>query len=150
MGNLKYGISQKRLIVEWNRRKCGTQGTTVHICRALLMPDIVSLVWGHSVHFAKFPILQFFKILLLSYFSSDSSKRYTRYHNHTGWHFLWRSAKNCKKIMSLWNLLKTRLYRTTGIFNFSHNCHWSSSKLCDNIAYHSKSKCLLEYCNEKL
>ncbi len=24
------------------------------------------------------------------------------------------------------------------------------SKLCDNIGYHGKSKCLLEYCNEKL
>ncbi len=59
MGNLKCGISRKRLIVERNGRKFGTRCTTVHIpvCRELLMPDSLSLVWGHSVHFAKFPIL---------------------------------------------------------------------------------------------
>ncbi len=31
---------------------------------------------------------------------------------------------------------------------FSHNIikfHWSPSKLYDNIGYHGKSKCLLEY-----
>ncbi len=61
MGNLKCGISPKRLIVERNRRKFGTQGTTVHICRVLLMPDSWSLVWGHSVHFAKFPVPRFSK-----------------------------------------------------------------------------------------
>ena len=33
----------------------------VHIGRVLLMPDSLSLVWGHSVHFAKFPILRFSK-----------------------------------------------------------------------------------------
>ena len=27
-----------------------------------LMPDSLSLVWGHSAHFAKFPILQFLNI----------------------------------------------------------------------------------------
>ncbi len=59
MGNLKCGISQKRLIVERNGRTFGTRGTTVHICRVLLMPDSLSLVWVHSVHFAKFSILRF-------------------------------------------------------------------------------------------
>ncbi len=33
---------------------------------------------------------------------------------------------------------------------FSHNFHWSPSILYENIGYHGKSKCLLEYCNEKL
>ncbi len=33
---------------------------------------------------------------------------------------------------------------------FSHNFYWSPYKLYNNIAYHGKSKCLLEYCNEKL
>ncbi len=33
---------------------------------------------------------------------------------------------------------------------FSHNFHWRPSKLYDNIGYHDKSKCLLEYCDEKL
>ena len=57
MGNLKCGISQKRLIVERNGQKFGARGTTVHICKVLLMPNSLSLVWGHSVHFEKFPIL---------------------------------------------------------------------------------------------
>ena len=56
MGNLKCGIFQKRLIIERNGQKFGTWGTTVHICRVLLMPDSLSFVWGHSVHFATFPI----------------------------------------------------------------------------------------------
>ncbi len=58
MGNLKCGISQKRLIVERNERKFGTRDTTVHMCRVLLMLNSLSLVWGHSVHFAKFPMLR--------------------------------------------------------------------------------------------
>ncbi len=49
MGNLKCGISQKRLIIERKGWKFGTQGNTVHIGRALLMPDSLSLVWGHSI-----------------------------------------------------------------------------------------------------
>ncbi len=73
MGNLKCEISQERLIVERNGRKFGTWITTVHVCRAVLMPDTLSLVWGHSVHFAKF--------------SSNSSKLFIVYHNHTGCHF---------------------------------------------------------------
>ena len=35
-------------------------------------------------------------------------------------------------------------------FYLSHNFHWTPSKLYDNIGYHDKSKCPLEYCNEKL
>ena len=34
--------------------------------------------------------------------------------------------------------------------DFSYNFHWSPSKLYENIDYHGKSKCLLEYCLEKL
>ncbi len=33
---------------------------------------------------------------------------------------------------------------------FSHHYHWSPSKLYENIGYPGKSKCLLEYCKEKL
>ncbi len=51
--------------------------------------------------------------------------------------------------MALWNFLNAGPY-AAGIFNFSHKFHCSSSKLCDNIGYNGKSKCLLEYCNDKL
>ncbi len=38
-----------------NGRKFVTRGTTVHILGVLLTSDCLSLVWGHSVHIAKFP-----------------------------------------------------------------------------------------------
>ena len=62
MGNLKCGISQKRLIIEQNRRKFGTQGTAVHICTVLLMPDSLSLVWGQPVHFAELLVMREFRL----------------------------------------------------------------------------------------
>ena len=34
----------------------------------LLMPDSLSLVWGHSLHFVKFPIFQFLKLGSSPYF----------------------------------------------------------------------------------
>ena len=67
---------------------------------------------------------------------------------HTGCHF-YGALPKIAQIMALWNFLNTGLY-AAGIFNFSHNFHCSPSKLCDNIGYHGKSECLLEYCNEKL
>ncbi len=57
----------------------GTRGTTMHICRVFLMPDSFILVWGHSVHFAKFPILR----LHYSFNSLHqiSTKLHTTYHD---------------------------------------------------------------------
>ncbi len=78
MGNLKCGISQKRLIVERNVRKFGPRGTTVYICRILLMPDSLSLVWGHSVHFAKIFDSTIFETIL---FRQILTKLHTKYHN---------------------------------------------------------------------
>ncbi len=92
-----------------------------------------------------FKFYNFHKTLLLS--QSDSSKLYTRYHCHTGCHFFGDLPK-IAKIMAPWNFLNTAPY-AAGIFNFSHNFYWSLSKLCD-IGYHGKSKCLLEFYNEKL
>ena len=87
-----------------------------------------------------------FKTLLLSQFSSNSSKPYTVYHNHTGCHFFWRLSKF---FFRLWHL-KYSLSRTICCFKFSrcyfsHNFHWTPSKLYDNIGQHGKSECLLEY-----
>ncbi len=84
MGNLKCGISQKRLIVERNGRKFGARGTTVHICRVLLMPNSLSLVWGHSVHFAKFPMLRFSKGYCSPSFRSISTRFYYKHVGHKG------------------------------------------------------------------
>ncbi len=71
MGNLKCGISQKRLIVERNGLKFGARCTTVHIRRVLLMPNSLSLVLVHSVQFEKFFDSTIFETLLLQRFSSD-------------------------------------------------------------------------------
>ncbi len=145
MGNLKCGISQKRLIVERNGWKFATQCTYVGY---FWCP--IPWVWFGVIQctLQNFQFYNFLKTLLLSQFSSHSSKLYTRYHNHTGCHFLWGSAKNCKKY-DTWSFLNTGPY-AAAIFNFSHIIQRSPSKLCDNIGYHGKSECLLEYCNEKL
>ncbi len=60
-----------------------------------LMPDSLSLVCGHSVHIAKFPLLRFSK-LFLSQFSSDFNQTllYVGYEDIYGMTFLGRSAKN--------------------------------------------------------
>ncbi len=84
MGNRKCGISQKRMIVEQNGREFGTRCTTVYICRVLLMPDSLSLVWGHSVHFAKFPMLRFSEGYISPSFHSISTKFYCKYVGHEG------------------------------------------------------------------
>ena len=78
--------------------------------------------------------------LFLSQFSSDLSKLYTRYHNHIGCHFYGTLR---------FFLTQDHMQLEFSKCYFSHNFHWSPSKLYDNIAYHSKSKCLLEYCNQK-
>ncbi len=59
MGKPQMSISRKQLVVERNGQKFGTLGPTVHICRLLLLPDSLSLVWGHSVHFANFRFYDF-------------------------------------------------------------------------------------------
>ncbi len=60
----------------------------MHLWKVLLMPNSLGLVWGHSVHFAKFPILRFSKHYSFNSFHQISTKLDTRYHNHTGCHFL--------------------------------------------------------------
>ena len=84
MGNLKCGISQKWLIVERNGRKFGTRGSTVHICGVLLMAESLSLVWGHSVHFAKFRMLRFSKGYYSPTFRSISTKFDYKHVGHKG------------------------------------------------------------------
>ncbi len=81
MGHLKCGISQKLQIVERSGRKFGTWGTTVHICTVLLMPDFLSLVWGHSVHFAQFLIPRYSKHYSFNSFHQILTKLHTKYHN---------------------------------------------------------------------
>ncbi len=66
------------------RTKILTLGTTVHLCGVLLMPDSLSLVWGHSVHFAKFPMLRFSKGYCSHICHSISTKLYCKYVAYEG------------------------------------------------------------------
>ena len=54
---------------------------TVHICKVILVPDSLSLVWGHLVHFAKFQIPWFSKHYSFSSFHHILTKLHTKYHN---------------------------------------------------------------------
>ncbi len=165
----------------------------MHICRVLLRPNSLCLVWGHSVVFAKFPILRFSKRYVSNNLHRIPSKLYGNIaYRHGGmqavtllgnrpslqnlWHFEIFTLESMGK-PKIWNISKTDDCRAKRIIDrkakgklwyfeiflthdhmqveiskcyFSHNFHWSPSKLHDNIGYHEKSKCHLEYCNEKL
>ncbi len=67
-----------------NGRKFRTRGTMVQTCSVLLMPDSLSLVWGHSVHCVKFPMLRFSKGHYSPSFHSIWTKLYCKYVGHGG------------------------------------------------------------------
>ena len=94
-----------------------------------------------------------FKTLLLSQFSSDSSNLCTMYVNHGAMQAItfWAICQKLKKNGTLnWIWTQDHIQLEIPKCYFSHNFHWRPSKLSDNIGYHGKSKCLLEYCNMKL
>ncbi len=89
-------LKMRNISKKANRRAKGKKiwdsGPVVHIWKVLFMPDSLGLVWGHSVHFAKFPILQFLKLLSSPNFHlihPNFIQCYTMYiyHDHTGCHF---------------------------------------------------------------
>ncbi len=146
-------LSRNRLIIERNGRKFGvlqcTRFTTVHICRVLLMPADFDFGLGSFSALCKnYNFTIFLKL--------GSSPNFHPIHPNFIQGIIiiqavtfYGDLSKIAKIMALWNFLNTGPY-AAGIFNFSHNFHWSLSKLCDNTGYHGKSECLLEYCNEKL
>ncbi len=60
-------------------------------------------------------------------------------------------ATSVSYVSSLWGL-KTQDHMQLEISKcyFPHNLYLSPSKRYENIGHHGKSKCLLEYCKEKL
>ena len=142
MGKPKMWIlSRKQLIVEQNRQKFGTRCITVHICRVLLMPDSLSLVWGHPVTLQNFQSCNFLKLCF--------SPSFHPIHPNFIQGIIMIQAVTffaiCQKVQKLWHF-EIFLKQDNMQLEFSI----SPSKLCDNIGYHGESKCLLEYCNEKL
>ncbi len=81
----------KWLIVERNGQQFGTCGHGNWICRVLFIYDSLSSIWGHSVHFAIFPILRFSK-------GCEQSPpvfiQFQGYYSKPGYYFFWRSAIN--------------------------------------------------------
>ncbi len=107
------------------------------------MLDSLSLVWGRSVHFAKFPILQFLKLC--------SNPNFHPIHPNFLQGIIIIQAVPflaiCQKLQKLWHFeffLNTGPY-ATGIFKVLFLPQFSLSPSHDG-----KSKWLLEYCNEKL
>ena len=78
MGNPKIWNISKTADQRAKRMKIWDSVTTVPTCSILLMPDFLSLVSGHSVHFVKFPILRFLKCYSFNSFHPISSKLHTK------------------------------------------------------------------------
>ena len=133
---LKCAISWKRLIVERNGRKFAILGTTVHIGTILLMPSSLSLVWGHSVHFAEFPILRFSKHNSFNSFHQISTKLHTKYHNQGLITLLltWRSGKS-EKFYGTLKIFKTQDHMGLEISKSysSYRFHLMSAKRNEDI-----------------
>ncbi len=140
MGNLKCGITQKRLIVEQNGRKFGTRGSAVHKCRVPLRSDSLCLVWGHSVHFANFPIPRVSKHYSFNIFHQILTKLHTKYPNlglMQAITFFWQSAKNEKKIGTLkFFSTQDRMGLEISKRFSSYSFYLMSAKLYEDISYH--------------
>ncbi len=120
-------------------------GLGVLQCTLLFMSDSFRLVWGHLVHFAN---CQFYYLRLCSSpnFYPISFKLYTRYLiNRAIQATFWAI---CQKLQKLWHfeisLTQDHMQLEITKCYFSHNFHWSPSKLYENIGYHGKSVRILE------
>ncbi len=107
------------------------------------MPDSLSLVRGHSVHFPKFPILQILKLLMFIQFHPNFIQRTLIIEQYRLFPF-WRFAPNYKNYgISKFFLIQDHVQLEISKSYFSHNFHWSPSKLYENVGYHGKSKFLI-------
>ncbi len=78
---MKCAISWKWLTIEQNGWKFGTSGPRNSLCRVIFGSGHLSSVWGHSVHFAKFPMLRFSKGYCCPSFHPNSTKHYWKQGN---------------------------------------------------------------------
>ena len=96
-------IMKSRLIVEPNGWKFEPRGSRNCICGVLFMSDSLSSVWGHLVHFAKFPMLRFSKGYYSPSFIPISNKLNGKYGNRGEYRLLlFDDFPNFKNIMALW------------------------------------------------
>ncbi len=78
---MKCAISWKWLTVERNGWKFGTRGPRNSLCRVLFGSGHLRSVWGHSVHFAKYPMLKFSKGYCCPSFHPVWTKLYWKHGN---------------------------------------------------------------------
>ncbi len=105
MGKPKMWIlSRKGLIVERNGWKFGTRCTTALDARFLEFG-----LGSFSALCKIYNFTIFLKLFSFSQFSPDSSKLYTRCHNHTGCHYF-GNVPNIAKMMRFWNFTQRRPY----------------------------------------
>ncbi len=129
MGKPKMWKSRKRLKRSKPGRQFGTRGPTVHNMEGTFDTRFLEFGLGSFGAICKLSNSTIFKNLLLSEFSSDSSKLYKGILIIQAVTF-WRSAKNCKNygIMA-----QDHMQLEVSKCYFSHNCHWSPSKFLTTL-----------------
>ena len=96
------------------------------ICRVLFMSDFFSSVWGHSVHFAKFPMLRFSKGYYCQFPSNFNQSLWKVWYN-----------QGIPPFILLNRLVKTGIYGATNLTKATPPAfHPSSAKVYEDIAYH--------------
>ncbi len=81
----------------------GTRIDMYCICEVLFMPDSLSSVWVHSVHFAKFPMLRFSKGCSSHSFCPISAKLYGKNMVIKGEYRLVNLLAICQTLKILWH-----------------------------------------------
>ncbi len=103
--NVKCAIFWKRLTIGQNRWKFVTHSHMYCICRVLFVSDSFSSVWGHSVYFAKFPML--------------CSKGYCSHSFHPIWYKIYGKYCNQGEIQVIIFIVICQILKTYGTLMIS-------------------------------
>ena len=136
---MKCATSWIWLTVERNGWKFGICGPRNSLCRVLFGSGHLSSVWGHSVHFAKFPMLRLSKGYCSHNFYSISTKLY-RKHGNQGEYMLLAFLALCQKLQIWWH---SEIFVNTGPYGAGNFkvlllLHPMSLKLYEDIGYHGR------------
>ncbi len=142
--NLNCGISRKWLTVEWNGWNLGLRVPLNTHMEVTFDARFIEFGWGWFCALRKISKFTIFKTLFLYFIQSIIIM---------GLYRLLLVLAICQKLKKIWHfeffLTQDHMPLEISKCYFSKNFHWSPPKLYENICYHAKSKCLLEYCNEK-
>ncbi len=101
---MKCAIPWKWPTMERNGWKFGTRSLRNSLCRVLFRSGHSSSLWGHSVHFAKFPMLRLSKGCRSYSFHPISTKLYGKHGNQGGMQVItfFGDLPKIKNFMALW------------------------------------------------